>query len=107
MSPSTTQRIRLRSSRKALRAVAGTELIGLGARVVKSADPSLTGMSGVIVDETMNTVELEAGGRVRKLDKRGITIAVRLPTGEEVQVAGRELLQRPDERLKKLWKKVK
>lgn len=97
----------MRSSRKALRAVAGTELIGLSARVVRSADPALMGLSGVIVDETMNTVELESEGKARKLDKKGITIAVRLPTGEEVQVAGRELLQRPDERLKKLWKKVK
>ena len=97
----------MRSSRKALRAIASNELIGLEARVVKSADPALTGLGGIVVDETMNTVELESGGRVRRLDKRGITIAVRLPTGEEVQVAGRELLQRPDERLKKLWKKVK
>ncbi|MCK4327808.1 MAG: ribonuclease P protein subunit [Candidatus Diapherotrites archaeon] len=89
-----------------LRALASNELIGLDARVVKSSDPSLEGLSGKLVDETMNTLELETEGRVRKLDKKSVTLIIRFPDGE-YEVPGREILQRPEERLKKLWTKVK
>ncbi len=96
----------MKLSKAVLRALASNELIGLDARVVKSSDPSLEGLSGKLVDETMNTLELETEGRVRKLDKKSVTLIIRFPDGE-YEVPGREILQRPEERLKKLWTKVK
>lgn len=96
----------MRLSRQALKALASNALIGLEARVAKSSDPALEGLKGVIADETMNTIELSAGKKTRKLDKRSITLAIRFPEGE-ITVPGRDLIQRPEERLKKLWTKVK
>ncbi|MFC2174933.1 ribonuclease P protein component 1 [archaeon] len=96
----------MKLSKGALRALASNDLIGLDARVVRGSDPSLEGLEGKIVDETMNTIELEAKGVVKKLDKKSITLAIRFPDGE-YEVPGREILQRPEERLKKLWTKVK
>ena len=93
-------------SKGALRALACNELIGLDARVVRSSDPSLEGLDGRIVDETMNTVEMRSGEKVLKLDKKSVTLAIRFPEGE-YEIPGREILQRPEERLKKLWTKVK
>ena len=96
----------MKLSKCALRALASNELIGLEARVVKSSDPSVQGRSGKIVDETMNTVELRCGERDLVLDKRAITLAIKF-LGGEYEVPGREIMQRPEERLKKLWTKVK
>lgn len=96
----------MKLSKKVLSALAKNELIGLEAKVVKSSDPSLEGLSGSIVDETMNTIELRVDKKDLKLDKKSITLAVRFPEGE-IEISGSDILQRPEERLKKLWTKVK
>ncbi len=96
----------MRLSKKALRALAKNDLIGLEAAVVRSSDPNLEGLKGIITDETMNTLELSAGGRTAKLDKRGVVLAIKFPDGE-IEISGRDMLQRPEDRLKKLWTKVK
>jgi len=96
----------LKSHKKVLSALAKNELIGLKARVVKSSDPTLENLSGVIVDETMNTLGLEAAGKELMLDKKSVTLSIKFP-GEELVISGKSLMQRPEERLKKLWTKVK
>jgi len=96
----------LRLSKKVLRALAKNDLIGLEAAVVRSSDPSLEGISGTIIDETMNTLELSAGGRTVKLDKKSVVLSIGFPEGK-MEISGSDILQRPEERLKKLWTKVK
>ena len=96
----------MRLSRPALRALASNELIGLVARVTRASDPGLEGTSGKIVDETLNTIEVRCGKKDVVLDKKSITLAIAFPEGE-FEIPGREMLQRPEERLKKLWTKVK
>lgn len=92
--------------KSALRALATNELIGLEAKVTKASDPGVEGKAGKIVDETQNTIEIRCGKKDVVLDKRSITLAIMFPQGE-FEIPGREMLQRPEERLKKLWTKVK
>ena len=95
----------MKSSRKKLKALATNELIGLDAEVKKSTDPTLDGLKGTIVDETMQTLTLEVKGVDKKIDKKSVVLWIRFPD-EPMEIAGKELLQRPEERLKKLWRKV-
>ena len=96
----------MKLSRSALRALASNDLIGLEVKVVRASDSSLQGLQGKIVDETMNTLDIRGEKKDVTIDKKSVTIAIGFPEGE-IEINGRDLLQRPEERLKKLWKKVK
>ncbi len=96
----------MKLSKHVLRALAKNELIGLNARVNKASDPTLEGKKGKIVDETLNTIELRCKEKDLMLDKKSVTLVINFPEGE-FEIPGREMLQRPEERLKKLWTKVK
>ena len=88
------------------RLLATRELIGLQATVVRSTDPTLRGAGGEIVDETMNTLTLRTGSGEKRVNKKAVTLAIQFPD-ERIEISGTELLQRPDERLKKLWRKAR
>jgi ribonuclease P protein subunit POP4 len=76
------------------------ELIGLGVRVVGHPDRSITGCEGTVVDETMNTLSIDAGGRVRVVQKRGGEFEF-LRGGQAVRLSGSEIAFRPEDRTKK------
>lgn len=78
------------------------EIIGLRARVVESRNAYQVGIEGTILDETAKTVVLltDKGGRKRIL-KSDVKLLLRLPDGTLVLVDGKELVGRPEERLKK------
>jgi len=59
------------------------ELNGLHARVVESANPDAVGIDGRVVNETMRTLSLSAGGRVRRLPKSGTTFEFTIPCTDE------------------------
>ena len=69
-------------------------------RVVRSADPGLTGREGVVVDETQKMLVLDEGGREVKVPKGLCVFSFTLPNGEEVEVDGRKTVMRPEERIK-------
>ncbi len=76
------------------------ELIGLRVRVAKARCRSYKGFSGVVVDETRNTLVVEGlDGKRRRVMKKGCTFHFRLPTGCIVAVEGRVLVGRPEDRL--------
>ena len=79
------------------------ELIGLDVEVIKSSRRELIGLKGVIVDETLNTLKIEAGGREILVPKA--VCIFRLKTkGGSADVDGRDILFRPEDRIKKYWK---
>lgn len=80
------------------------ELIGLMVRVSKSSDPGKKGMSGTVVDETRNTLVIETRdkGERRVLPKAECTFRFALPGGEVVEVDGRVIVARPEDRTKKM-----
>ncbi|MFH1106192.1 MAG: ribonuclease P protein component 1 [Candidatus Aenigmatarchaeota archaeon] len=80
------------------------ELIGLDARVLESSDPTQVGLSGKVVDETRNTIEIEAAGKTRSVIKKNCVFAFAL--GEQtVKVDGKILVARPEDRVKKKFDK--
>jgi len=76
------------------------ELIGLPASVVYSTNPSQVGISGLLLDETMNTVTIFDGVRDRMIQKKGACFRVTLPDGSTVILEGNRILSRPIERVK-------
>lgn len=55
------------------------ELNGLRAEVVDASNPDLVGIAGRVVVETMRTLHLDNGSRVRQVPKRGATFQFALP----------------------------
>lgn len=78
------------------------ELIGRRITVESATDPTLVGLSGEVLDETMKTltVRTDAGNRV-VVAKNAVTLTFRLE-GHRVEVDGRALLFRPEDRIKKV-----
>lgn len=74
------------------------EYIGLEVEVAASPDPSTVGLRGTVVDETKHTFVVRGGGRDRRIPKRGARF--RFPLAG-IEVAGDEILFRPEDRVKK------
>ncbi len=87
------------SSRRRL--LAKHELIGLEAVVVEATDPTHRGLEGRVVDETRNTLVLEASSRELIIPKKGSVFLFRME--EDVTIPGVRLLYRPEDRVKKAW----
>lgn len=78
------------------------ELIGRRIRVESATDPTLVGLGGEVLDETMKTLTIrtDEGNRV-VVAKNAVTLAFDL-AGRRVEVDGRALLFRPEDRIKKV-----
>jgi ribonuclease P protein subunit POP4 len=87
------------------------ELIGLRVRIGKSADKSLEKMSGKVIDESYNILKIEGKKRGEKkpkeksIPKRNSIFIFALPNGVKVEVDGRLLVGRPEDRIKKKFDK--
>lgn len=77
------------------------ELIGTEAEVVESTNPSLRGIAGRVVDETMKTLLVDAGPgtRPRRVPKAACRFRFRWPCGRIIEIEGRDLVGRPEERV--------
>lgn len=76
------------------------ELIGLEVKIIKSTRRELIGLKGRVIDETLNTLIIESGGKERKVPKGQCVF--RFEGGHDID--GRDLLYRPEDRIKKYWK---
>lgn len=76
------------------------ELIGLEAKIVKSTNWQIVGLKGKIVDETRNILTVRSGGRDLKIPKNIVQIRFYLPNGEIVDVEGKVIQARPEDRVK-------
>ena len=96
------------------------ELIGLEVKIEKSTARSLEGLIGRVVDESYGTLTIETkkktkkpkrekGGKKSKLErivekvipKNNCIFIFTLPNGVKVQIDGRLLIGRPEDRIKK------
>jgi len=77
------------------------ELIGLEARVSESTDPTQRGLSGRVVDESYGTLTVESEGKDRMVAKSNCIFIFTLPDGKRVEVDGRVIVGRPEDRIKK------
>ena len=83
-----------------LRDVTKLELIGLDIEVVQAKNSSLIGLKGKIIDETKNTITIRKNNELKKLLKDQIIVNIKFPK-ETIQINGKLLLGRPEERIKK------
>lgn len=82
------------------------ELVGLHVEVVKSKHDGLTGIKGQVIDETRNTIRVEnSEGHEKLIPKDVATFRFELPEGGLVEVDGRIIVARPEDRIKKKFRK--
>lgn len=83
------------------------ELVGTEAQVAKSTHPDYVGITGKIIDETRNTLTLLREGTRRMIVKDSAVFHFRFHDGTVVEVDGRLLVGRSEDRLKRrirrLW----
>lgn len=78
------------------------EWIGLKARVEAADDPTVVGVAGRLVDETLRTVTLERdGGREVRVAKAGTRMVLTLSGGGDVPLDLGALVFRPQDRIKR------
>ena len=82
------------------------ELIGLEVKIKNSTDPTLKGKKGKVVDETYNMLKIEEEeGKEISVPKKNCVFIFKLPSGLKVEVDGKILVGRPEDRIKKKFKK--
>jgi len=84
------------------------EFIGLEAKVVKSSNPDIVGITGKVVDETRNTFTISLNdGEKKVVIKDTAVFEFVMPDGTVVEMDGKVMMGRPEDRLKKrprrLW----
>ena len=78
------------------------ELCDLKVLVKDSVNPSQKNLEGKVIDETYNTIKIETMGKKEKTVPKDISIFIfTLPNGKNVQVDGKVLIGRPEDRIKK------
>ena len=82
------------------------EFIGLKVHVTNEKNKSLD-LKGTIIDETKNTIRIEEDDNTEKMiPKKGSLFVFELPNGEKVEIDGNILSIRPEDRIKKRFKKL-
>ena len=87
--------------------IAQQEFIGLDVKVAKSSNPHDNGIEGYVIDETRKTFTVLQKGRKKSVIKKQTVFNFTFPDRTIVQIEGRILLGRSEERLKRrirrLW----
>jgi len=82
------------------------ELIGLSVLITESSNSDLIGIKGKVVDETKNTIKIEKiNGDEVLIPKNVATFHFILKDGNVVELEGRILMARPEDRIKKKFRK--
>jgi len=83
------------------------EFIGFEAKVVKSSNSDVVGISGKVVDETRNTFTILQDGARKVVVKDTSVFDFVLSDGTVVEIDGKVVMGRPEDRIKRrprrLW----
>jgi ribonuclease P protein subunit POP4 len=77
------------------------ELIGLSVKISESSDPSQNGLSGSVIDETYRTLKIDTKKGEKIVVKPNCIFIFTLPNKERVEIDGKLLVSRPEDRIKK------
>ena len=82
------------------------ELIGAEIQVIESTDPKLTSIQGQIIEETKNMLIISdtKSQKIKKIPKKNGIFQITLNNNFKYCVNGARLLNRPEERLRKIKK---
>ncbi len=72
--------------------------------MISDSNPSNVSISGRVIDETRNTLIIRHGDKVKMIAKKDAIFLLRL-LGRDVEVEGRALVGRPEDRVKRKLKK--
>ena len=78
------------------------EWIGLKVRVAKSLSLPFEGISGIVIDETKNTLVIKKGKEEKIVPKKGCVFQFTLPDGKKTDLHGDKITYRPYDRPKKM-----
>lgn len=86
------------------------ELIGLYCEVIGSSNKALVGLSGIVIDETKNTLLIgknsNKGIEEKRIPKNVSLFHFKLPNEKWVEIDGKILVNRPEDRIKKRYRKI-
>lgn len=83
------------------------ELIGLNVEIIESSHNGLVGIKGKVVDETRNTILVETSDRKESvIPKNRAIFHFQTPEGQKVEIDGKILVSRPEDRIKKKFRKI-
>ena len=83
------------------------ELNGLSVQVVGSTERGLVGISGMIVDETRNTLLVDTERGTKRIPKSNTSLTLTLPDGQRVRVSGSILISQPENRINKKMQRTR
>jgi ribonuclease P protein subunit POP4 len=83
-----------------------SEFIGTEAQVSASPNKSYLGLSGRVIDETKNTFTLIRANKAKRVVKDAAVFRFKYSDGTIVQIDGKLLAGRPEDRLKKTIKRL-
>jgi|TARA_Y100000310_G_scaffold159627_1_gene159241 ribonuclease P protein subunit POP4 len=79
------------------------ELIGLTMEITEAKNKSLIGLKGKIIDETRNMLTLDTKKGIKKLIKSQVKLKMKFKN-KNIEIDGRLLVNRPEDRIKKVRK---
>jgi ribonuclease P protein subunit POP4 len=82
------------------------ELIGLNAEVVRSSNLSCVGISGKVVDETRNVLVIMHQKKKKAVTKNTAVFYFTMPDGTIVEINGKVIVGRPEDRIKKRFRRL-
>ncbi|UCE16241.1 MAG: ribonuclease P protein component 1 [Candidatus Bathyarchaeota archaeon] len=77
------------------------EFIGLNAKVVQSSHPNYVGIEGQVINETRNTIVIAHRNKNKKIVKNTAVFHFTTPNGTVVEINGKTIVGRPEDRIKK------
>ncbi len=82
------------------------EFIGTEGKIAKSPHPSYVGIHGEVIDETKNTFTILHKGKAKSVIKNSAVFNFKFPDGTIIEIDGKLLVGRPEDRLKKTVKRL-
>jgi len=79
--------------------------LGLNAKVTKSSNPEYVGRVGKVIDETRNTLVILHEEKEKAIIKDVAVFHFTLPDGTVVEIDGKTIVGRPENRVKKKVKR--
>jgi ribonuclease P protein subunit POP4 len=83
-----------------------SEFVGTRAKIHKSSHSGNVGISGKVLNETRNTFVLDHKGKMKTIIKNDNIFHFGLRDGTVVEIDGRILVGRPEDRLKKIIRRL-
>ena len=82
------------------------EFIGTESRIARSHHPDYVGISGRVINETKNTFTIFYAGKAKNVIKDSAVFNFKFSDGTVVEIDGKLLVGRPEDRLKKSVKRL-